>query len=325
MLTGGLIVENSSKQVLEETILPVLAPRLRSIVQQLDAQEIDNLVEIRVRVNKPLLLEKITGEVLLSPQGTTVNSPAQAYKVTKSDIKDTLNLMTNSSLYTLEEELKSGFLTLAGGHRVGFVGQVVRDNKSIRRIKNISALNIRLCQEIIGAADKVIENIIAKQDDIHNTLIVSPPRCGKTTLLRDLIRQISDGLPSFNFPGLKVGVVDERSEIGGAYQGLAQNSLGLRTDLLDRAPKAEGMLLLIRSMSPDVIVTDEIGSRQDLEAIKEALNAGVRVITTVHGNNLREVKARPSLKGLFKANTFSRIIILSQKFGPGTVEQIIRQ
>ncbi|MGM0502572.1 MAG: stage III sporulation protein AA, partial [Bacillota bacterium] len=118
---------------------------------------------------------------------------------------------------------------------------------------------------------------------------------------------------------------DERSEIGGAYQGLAQNSLGIRTDLLDRAPKAEGMLLLIRSMSPDVVVTDEIGSSQDVEAIQEALNAGVRVVTTVHGSSLREVKARPSLKGLFKGNTFQRIIVLSQKFGPGTIEQIIKQ
>ena len=318
-------MKNNSKQVLEETILPVLAPELRTIVKQLKAQEIKDLVEIRVRVNKPLLLEKVKQEMLVSAQGMTVKSPAQAYKVTKNNIKDTVNLMTNSSLYTLEEELKSGFITLTGGHRVGFVGQVIRDNKSIRRIKNISALNIRLCQEIIGAADKVIGNILAGTADVYNTLIISPPRCGKTTLLRDLIRQISDGVPNFNFKGLKVGVVDERSEIGGAYQGLAQNSLGLRTDLLDRAPKAEGMLLLIRSMSPDVVVTDEIGSRQDVAAIQEALNAGVRVITTVHGNNLREVKARPSLHGLFKNNTFERIIILSQKFGPGTVEQIIQQ
>ena len=318
-------MKNNSKQVLEETILPVLAPELRTIVKKCNTQEINELVEIRVRVNKPLLLEKVKQEVLISAQGKIVKNPDQAYQVTKSNIRDTLNLMTNSSLYTLEEELKSGFLTLAGGHRVGFVGQVIRDNKSIRRIKNISALNIRLCQEIIGAADKVIGKIIAGAEDVYNTLIISPPRCGKTTLLRDLIRQISDGLADFNFKGLKVGVVDERSEIGGAYQGLAQNSLGLRTDLLDRAPKAEGMLLLIRSMSPDVVVTDEIGSRQDVEAIQEALNAGVRVITTVHGNNLREVKARPSLNGLFKNNTFERIIILSQKFGPGTVEQIIQQ
>ncbi|MFO7818725.1 MAG: stage III sporulation protein AA, partial [Halanaerobacter sp.] len=257
--------------------------------------------------------------------GEVVKNPAQAYRVSKDDIQDTLNLMTNNSLYTLEEELKSGFLTLAGGHRVGFVGQVIRDNKSIKRIKNISALNIRLCQEIIGSADKVIESIIAHSNDIYNTLIISPPRCGKTTLIRDLIRQISNGLPQLDFSGLKVGVVDERSEIGGAYQGLAQNSLGLRTDLLDRAPKAEGMLLLIRSMSPDVIVTDEIGSKEDVAAIQEALNAGVRVITTVHGSSLRDLKGRPSLKNLFKSNTFERIIILSQRFGPGTVEQIIKQ
>ncbi|MBM7555221.1 stage III sporulation protein AA [Halanaerobacter jeridensis] len=316
---------NNSKQVLEKTILPVLAPGLRALIKKVPAREIEDLVEIRVRVNKPLLLEKVKQEVLVSADGEIVKNVAGAYRITKKDIKETLHLMTNSSLYTLEEELKSGFLTLTGGHRVGFVGQVISDNKSIRRIKNISALNIRLCQEIIGAADKVIDNVIAGTDDIHNTLIISPPRCGKTTLIRDLIRQISNGISDLNFSGLKVGVVDERSEIGGAYQGLAQNSLGIRTDLLDRAPKAEGMLLLIRSMSPDVIVTDEIGSLQDVEAIQESLNAGVRVVTTVHDSNLREVKARPSLQGLFEMDTFKRIIILSQRFGPGTVEQIIRQ
>ena len=318
-------MEDNTKQVLEKTILPVLAPKLRAMIKQVLEEEIDDLVEIRLRVHKALLLEKVKGEALISKQGRVVKNPARAYRVSKDDIQDTLNLMTNNSLYTLEEELKSGFLTLAGGHRVGFVGQVIRDNRSIRRIKNISALNIRLCQEIIGSADKVIESIIASPNDIYNTLIISPPRCGKTTLIRDLIRQISNGLPQLDFRGLKVGVVDERSEIGGAYQGLAQNSLGLRTDLLDRAPKAEGMLLLIRSMSPDVIVTDEIGSKDDVAAIQEALNAGVRVVTTVHGSNLRDLKARPSLRGLFKSNTFERIIILSQRFGPGTVEQIIKQ
>lgn len=316
---------NKSKQVLEDTILPVLAPNLRSIIQSVPPRNLNDLVEIRVRINKPLLLEQTNKELLVGPHGKIVRNAGQAYKVTKQNIKDTLNLMTNSSLYTLEEELKSGFLTLAGGHRVGFVGQVIRDNKSIRRIKNISALNIRLCQEIIGAADSLIDSVVANESDIHNTLIISPPRCGKTTLIRDLTRQISNGVDRLNFKGLKVGVVDERSEIGGAYQGLSQNSLGIRTDLLDRAPKAEGMLLLIRSMSPDVIVTDEIGSRQDVKAIREALNAGVRVITTVHGSSLREIKGRPSLEGLFKTNSFQRIVILSQKFGPGTIEQIIRQ
>ena len=192
-------MEDNTKQVLEKTILPVLAPKLRAMIKQVLEEEIDDLVEIRLRVHKALLLEKVKGEALISKQGRVVKNPARAYRVSKDDIQDTLNLMTNNSLYTLEEELKSGFLTLAGGHRVGFVGQVIRDNRSIRRIKNISALNIRLCQEIIGAADKVIESIIASPDDIYNTLIISPPRCGKTTLIRDLIRQISNGLPQLDF------------------------------------------------------------------------------------------------------------------------------
>jgi stage III sporulation protein AA len=170
----------------------------------------------------------------------------------------------------------------------------------------------------------VIENIIASYEDLHNTLIVSPPRCGKTTLLRDLVRQISNGISKPKFKGLKVGVVDERSEISGAYRGIPRNELGIRTDVLDRGPKGEGILLLIRSMSPEVIVTDEIGTKQDVEVLQEALNAGVRVITTVHGSSLQEVKNRPILQDLFTTNVFDRAVILSRRQGTGTLEDVIK-
>ncbi|PRX26899.1 stage III sporulation protein AA [Orenia metallireducens] len=317
-------MENKMNRILKQGILPVLAPELRRIINHIDDNQIDDLIEIRLRVGNPLILERRRGELIVDSRGYRIKDIKQGYLVTIKDIKDTLNLMTRSSLFTLEGEIKAGFFTLTGGHRVGLVGQVIADEQGIKRIKHISGLNIRICQEIIGAGDKVVKEIVRGRNDIYNTLIISPPRCGKTTLIRDLTRQLSDGIPTLKFNGLKVGVVDERSEIGGAYQGVAQNRLGVRTDLLDRCPKAEGMMLLIRSMSPDVIVTDEIGSEEDVKALQEAINAGVRIITTVHGSSLDELKLRPSLKEIINTNTFQRIIILSHRQGAGTVEKIIK-
>ncbi len=310
-------------KIINNSIIPVLSPNLKRIIKKLN-YKVDNLIEIRLRSGKPLIVETLEGEVFLDKGGNRTLAIDRAYRVRQQEIKDTLNLMTKSSLFTYEEEIRAGFFTLKGGHRVGLVGEVISDGSNIKRIKHISALNIRLCQEIIGAADVIIKDVIKNKSDIYNTLIISPPRCGKTTLLRDLTRQLSTGVERLRFKGLKVGIVDERSELGGAYQGLAQNDLGIRSDLLDRCPKAKGMMLLIRSMSPDIIVTDEIGSAEDVLALEEAINAGVRIITTVHGSSLVEVKARPSLQEIIKKKFFQRVIILSYRQGPGTVERIIK-
>jgi stage III sporulation protein AA len=157
---------------------------------------------------------------------------------------------------------------------------------------------------------------------VFNTLLISPPQCGKTTLLRDLARQISNGTLHARMKGMKVGIVDERSELAGCVQGVPQHDVGLRTDVLDACPKAEGMIMMIRSMSPHLLITDEIGRMEDCEAILEAVHAGVHVITTAHGFGLSEVRKRPAIRELFKAGAFSRYIVLSRRLGPGTVEAV---
>ena len=310
------------EQVLKNHILPVLTDKLQRVLLGLPDIYLEELVEIRLRVKNPLMVETVDEELLLGKGGEIVSHPEAGYRISSREIQEVLNLMTRSSLYTLEEELKSGYLTLPGGHRVGFVGQAIRSGGEIERIKYISGLNIRLCQEIIGAGDKVIDRIVAGEKDVYNTLIISPPSCGKTTLLRDLVRQISNGVDRLEFKGLRVGVVDERSELSGAHQGVPQADLGIRTDVLDRAPKGEGALLLIRSMSPEVIAMDEIGTKKDVEVIREALNAGVRVITTVHGRDITEVSSRPILNELLESSIFRRYIVLSRREGPGTVEEV---
>ncbi|MGE5577000.1 MAG: stage III sporulation protein AA, partial [Syntrophothermus sp.] len=158
---------------------------------------------------------------------------------------------------------------------------------------------------------------------ILSTLIISPPQCGKTTLLRDLARQISDGAPAIGLIGRKVGIVDERSEIAGCYHGVPQNDVGLRTDVLDTCPKAEGIMLLLRSMSPEVVVTDEIGGEEDVEAVEEACHAGVAVIATAHGHDLAELLRRPGTGRLIREGHFQRAVVLSRREGPGTLEVIV--
>lgn len=151
-------------------------------------------------------------------------------------------------------------------------------------------------------------------------MIIGPPQTGKTTLLRDFARIISgggqDGVP------YKVGIVDERSEIAGSVNGIPQLTFGPRIDVLDACPKAEGMMMMIRSMSPDVLVVDEIGRKEDSEAIMEAVNAGIKLFMTTHGNSLDEVRKRPSLSPLIEMGIFQRYIELGRLEGPGTILSI---
>ena len=200
-----------------------------------------------------------------------------------------MQFASDYSIYSVEDELRNGYITIRGGHRIGIAGKALMDNKGVRTLKNFSGLNIRISREKLGIASKILPYILNSKGEFLNTLLVSPPQCGKTTLLRDIIRMISRGVPYMNFRGLKVGVVDERSELGACFQGIPQNDLGPRTDILDCCPKAEGMIMLIRSMSPQVIATDEIGKVEDSIAIEEAMMAGIKLITTVHGRSLENI------------------------------------
>ena len=188
-------------------------------------------------------------------------------------------------------------------------------------IKDISSLNIRFCREIIGCSNKLMPYIIAGKR-IINTIIISPPKCGKTTLLRDMVRNISDGISKLGLDGMKVCVVDERSEIGACYSGIPQMQVGIRTDILDNCPKSKGIMLAIRSMSPDVIVCDEIGTRGDMESLLMALNCGVSIITTIHGEGIEDLHNRAVFNEIVENKVFKRAIVLSGKRGVGTIEGI---
>ena len=232
-------------------------------------------------------------------------------------IRHTIDFITY--IYAFDEELKNGYITLRGGHRVGMSGKAVLEQGQIRTLKYIKSFNFRISREVIGAADKIIPFIISGQNICH-TLILSPPQMGKTTLLRDIARKISNGFPGFK--GVKVGIVDERSEIAGCWHGLPQKSVGIKTDILDGCPKAAGIMMMIRSMSPRVIITDEIGRAEDAMAIHEALNAGISIITSAHASDIQDALARPILSGLLENQIFERIVVLGNSLGVGTLEKI---
>ena len=150
------------------------------------------------------------------------------------------------------------------------------------------------------------------KNTVFNSIIVSPPGRGKTTILRDLVRNISNGIPEIGFRGVNVGLADERSEIAAMYKGIPQNDVGLRTDVLDNIPKSIGMKMLIRSMSPKVIVADEIGREEDIEAINYAVCSGIKGIFTAHGDSIEDVIKNPILGKLYNTNTFERSLFLDE-------------
>ena len=243
----------------------------------------------------------------------------EPYLVTREDLKETLEYVSGYSLYAYEDEIRQGFLSVQGGHRVGVTGKVILDGNRIRGMKYISCINVRLAHEIQGCAEEVLPYIQTREQIMH-TLIVSPPRCGKTTLLRDIIRQMSNGWG--NISGVTVGVVDERSELAGCYQGIPQNDLGMRTDILDGCPKAEGMQMLIRSMSPVVVAVDELGKEEDFKAVESVIHCGCRLIATAHGASMEETLSQPFFRKLWEARVFQRYIFLGKHERAGIVEGI---
>lgn len=303
---------------MRDIILRLLSPRIRNILIRHNI-DYSNLIEIRLRINEPLMFVFSDGEFFLDENRGLICEAECVYKATVTDIKCTLDYVSDYSLYAYENEVRQGFITVRGGHRVGLAGQVVLEQGSIRSVKHISFINIRLAHQMCGCAAGILPYIIREGRVLH-TLIISPPGCGKTTLLRDIIRLISDG--SVYCHGMNVGVVDERSEIAACYMGVPQNDIGIRTDILDGCPKAEGMLMLLRSMNPKVIAVDEIGSREDIAAISYVMNCGCGILATVHGSSIDDIRTKPVLRKLVEEKVFDRYIVLGNSQGLGTVESI---
>lgn len=304
----------------ENEIFPVLIEKVKKPISKMHNKSFVEIEEIRLRANQPIMIYKNKSGYFIDDDG--ILRQDKGIFITREDIEKIFLMMCDYSIYSMEEDIKQGFITIKGGHRVGLAGRVVYDGDKIKTLKNISFMNIRIAKEVKGCAFNIVKNIFA--DGINHTLIVSPPGCGKTTILRDMIRLISNGINEIGILGRKVALVDERSEIASCYLGVPQRDVGVRTDVLDSCYKADGIMMLLRAMSPQIIAVDEIGSIRDAEAIMDAINAGVKIIATAHGRDLDEIMKRQGIKILLENNCFKTIIFLSNKNGPGTVENIIK-
>lgn len=290
-----------------EVIFNKLPKHIRENIYKFNENQINRFEEIRIRTDRDSTILCDGKEINLNDRKL----------ITPEVLEETLNRLLDYSYYAYEEELSKGYITIRGGHRVGICGKVILKNGIVHIIKEVSSLNIRRSREILGAADKIIPVIVDnKKKQLLNTLIISPPKCGKTTLLRDIARSLS-------ISGYKVGICDERSEIAGCYDGRPSYDLGPRTDILDGCPKAQGIKMLIRSMSPDVIITDEIGKIEDSVAIEDALCAGVKIITSIHGSSYEEV-LRSSVGSLISDNVFENLVFLTSIPVTGTISRILK-
>jgi len=299
-----------------------LPASIRTILNALPPTVTEQLEEIRLRQNQPLEVRYGQQSSYVTASGQITSIASQGWEFTEEQSVKLLNQVSQHSLYALEEELKRGYITVVGGHRIGIAGKVVLDKGEVKGIRDVTSFNIRIAREKKGAAQKVMP-VLFESGKLLNTLLISPPQCGKTTLLRDMARSISYG--SEWSSSRKVGIVDERSELAGCLQGVPQRDVGPRTDVLDACPKAAGMMMLIRSMSPDVLIVDEIGRPEDGDAVWEAIHAGVSVICSAHGADVTEVAERPMLGKLIRQGAFSRYIVLSRTKGVGTIQAIYDQ
>ena len=270
-----------------------------SIVANMKNIDIEALTEIRIRLNQNLCFRLGKTEVI------------KEYKVLKEDIIEILRKVSNNSIYSIQKEINNGYITAPGGNRIGIVGEVVLDNGEIKNIKNISSLNVRICHEKKDCSYAVFDKIY-KDNELLNTLIISPPGCGKTTILRDIIRKASNN-------GKNVGIVDERCEIAAASNGFCSLDVGTRTDVISNVDKSYGINLMTRSMGLDVIATDEIGSKEDILAIIKAKQSGIKVIATAHGSVAGDLPH--ALKNIIFDGIFDVVIYLSNEIGK--IEKVV--
>lgn len=303
VLEGDKMISISEELRKEE--FSYLPQRIRGFLRFLKEDQIE---EIRLRANRPLSVRTREGRYFVTYGARLSKNRVNTVSITREDIEEGVSLLCASSVYAHEEEIKKGFITTEEGHRVGLCGEAVISNNEISFIKNISGLNYRIAHEIKGAADGVMRDII-REGKVLNTLIISPPGAGKTTLLRDIARKLSDR-------GKNVSILDERDEIAAMNGGISGFDVGVFTDVLSGCAKSEGIEMLIRSMSPEVIITDELGGVEDFSAVKTANTKGVSVIATAHGENVKDFSD-------MDISFFKCIIVLSNRLGAGTIEEIM--
>jgi stage III sporulation protein AA len=279
-----------------EEKVKMLPASLRQLVMLLGQDRCRTIEELRLREGQAL------SYVAAGREWTPLEW--DAHIVTAREISWVLEAAGHGSMHAVLEQYKHGFLSVEGGHRIGICGSVAMKQGEIINFRTISSLSIRFCHEVLGIAEPILPELMEK-GRLQNTLIFSPPGGGKTTLLRDMIRCVSDGL---GLDALRVGVADERGELCGMYQGRPQRNVGKHTDIIDGCSKSQALLMLLRGMNPQVLAADEITAPEDLHAAEEIAGCGVTFLATAHGAEPEEIHLRPIYRELMKREIFNRFV-----------------
>lgn len=309
----------------------ILPHQIRRIINRLPDEVRDGLEEIRIRKYRPLEIIYNHRSAFVGFDSQLVPHSSLAYRPTEEDCQCFLELTTQHSLYSFEEELKQGYITVAGGHRIGLAGRTIVTSGQVKMIRDVGSFNIRVARQKEGTCQNLLPYLIDRQQRkwrMFHTLVLSLPGQGKTTLLRDIARSISQD-ESHTVPykqqkiSCKVAIIDERSELAACVQGRPSFDLGPRVDVMDACPKAQGMMMMIRSMSPDVLIVDEIGNRADVQAIQEARYAGIRVIASAHAADFAEACRSPILKEVIASGVFERYVFLHRSLNSSMRYQVL--
>lgn len=297
-----------------------LSDRIRKFLNNLPADLKNQAQELRLRVNRPVSVCCANGIYFLNRDGRLACFPGTDMMIAqKEDLDESFRNICSYSVYSHQNEIKNGYITLCGGHRVGISGTAVLRDGQISGMRDISSINIRIAREIPGAADELLKTL--KGTISSGLLLAGAPASGKTTILRDIARQLASGT---NGNLHKVTVVDERGELAGTYLGVPQNDLGVCCDVLDGYPKAEGILQAVRSLSPEFILCDEIGGNDEVNAVVQGLNAGAGIISSIHAGNIEGLMKRKQAVELLRTGAFGTVAMLDGHSRPGKITGIYR-
>ncbi|MDR0314701.1 MAG: stage III sporulation protein AA [Oscillospiraceae bacterium] len=301
-----------------EQAINCITPRIQSILEKLSDDTKENTQEIRLRNEKPVMLIGSYGYLFLNGSGRASYICTQTSLSIKSEeLTDTFNRICKYSVHSNQSSIVNGYITIEGGHRAGICGTGVGDGQSVASVRDISSINLRVASQCIGSSDEIINKLF--RDGLKSVIIAGAPLTGKTTILRDMARQISGGSLDRYY---KTAIVDERKEIAAVKNGVPQNDVGINCDVLDMYPKGTGIMSALRSLSPEIIICDEVGDIDEIRAIEAGINSGVKFIASVHAESYKDIIKRPQIKSLVQSGAFDFLVLLKSGKDPGQISKI---